>query len=123
MDDAVARALVTDHVIDITTTGRRSGQPRRIETWLYRAAGGLYLTGEPGKRDWLANIEASPQFTLHLKDSVSADLKATGTVIVSEPERRAILGKIVAELNRAEYDYELDEWVADSPLVEFTLVG
>ena len=34
MNDAVRRVLASDPTIDITTTGRRSGQPRRIEIWM-----------------------------------------------------------------------------------------
>ena len=32
MDVRNARALAADHVVDITTTGRQTGQPRRMET-------------------------------------------------------------------------------------------
>ena len=96
MDETIARALDTDRVIDITTTGRRSGRPRRIETWFYRADGKLYLTGlpSPRKRDWLANIEAQPSFTFHLKGAVKADLPATGRVITDPAERRTVLGAL-----------------------------
>lgn len=31
MDDSIRRALMRGGVIDITTVGRRSGRPRRIE--------------------------------------------------------------------------------------------
>ncbi len=33
MDPALEKALETDRVIDITTTGRKTGEPRRIEIW------------------------------------------------------------------------------------------
>jgi deazaflavin-dependent oxidoreductase (nitroreductase family) len=122
MTEDVQRALATDNLIDITTTGRRSGEPRRIETWFYRADGKLYLTGlpSPKKRDWLLNIEANPEFTFHLKDSTSADLAARGTAITAEPERRRIIAAIIAELDT---DYDVDEWVAQSPLVEIELAA
>ena len=45
----IQQALVTDQVIDITTTGRRSGQPRRIEIWFHNLDGRLYITGTPGR--------------------------------------------------------------------------
>ena len=45
--DHIRQALATDRVIDITTTGRKSGTPHRIETWFYRADGRLFLTGSP----------------------------------------------------------------------------
>jgi deazaflavin-dependent oxidoreductase (nitroreductase family) len=79
-----------DRTIDITTTGRRSGEPRRIEIVFYRFDDEIYLSGIPGPktRDWLANLAAQPSFTFHLKHGVVADLPATATVIVDPVERR-----------------------------------
>ena len=118
MDESVRRALAADRVIDITTTGRVSGRPRRIETWFYRSGGGVYLTGLPGRRDWYANLLAHPAFTFHLKESTTADLPARATPITDPGARRAVLGPIVAELGRTG---DLEAWVAGSPLlsVEF----
>ncbi|MEU8238342.1 nitroreductase/quinone reductase family protein [Actinoplanes missouriensis] len=48
MSDEVRRALDERMTVKITTVGRRTGQPRRIETWRYRAAGRYWLTGSPG---------------------------------------------------------------------------
>ncbi|MBV9577101.1 MAG: nitroreductase family deazaflavin-dependent oxidoreductase, partial [Chloroflexi bacterium] len=67
---------IEDRTIDITTIGRRSGQPRRIEIVFYRVGDDIYLSGIPGPktRDWLANLAAHPDFTFHLKQAVVADL-------------------------------------------------
>ena len=129
MDDAVANALAIDadssareRTVDITTTGRRSGASRRIETWFYRLEDTVYLTGLPGKRGWTANLEAEPAFTFHLKNGVTADLAAHATAIVAESERRRIMADLIAELARvSSARRDLDEWVAGSPLfaVEF----
>ena len=64
--DELRQALDTQRTVEITTTGRRTGRPRRIETWRYRADGRYWLTGSPGSRDWYANLLANPDFTLHL---------------------------------------------------------
>jgi deazaflavin-dependent oxidoreductase (nitroreductase family) len=112
--------------IDITTIGRRSGQPRRIETWFYRAGGKIYLTGLPGRRDWYGNLQANPAFTFHLKHGVRADLPATARVIVDEAERRPLLTEIVADLNqrgnpaRGAQLIDVEGWILGSPLVEVT---
>lgn len=127
MDDAVRAALATDRIIDITTTGRQTGQPRRLETWLYRASGKYFLTGRPGRRGWYANIVANPALTVHVKTSASADLPATGRAITDQGERRAILTEVIDELNalrKPDADtppYDLEKWIARSPLVEVTL--
>ncbi len=49
MDETASRALATDRVIDITTTGRTSGAPRRIEIWFHRVGDTVYITGTPGR--------------------------------------------------------------------------
>jgi deazaflavin-dependent oxidoreductase (nitroreductase family) len=133
--DDVRRALdiddsstIEDRTIDITTTGRRSGQARRIEIVFYRLDGDIYLSGIPAPRtrDWLANLEANPRFTVHLKSAVVADLPATATVIVDPSERRRILGVFVEQFNRrrepnSEWpEAVLDEWVEHSPLAQVT---
>lgn len=114
MDAAIQHALDTDQVIDITTTGRHSDQPKRIEIWFHRVDGQFYITGLPGKRGWFANLTANPDFTFHLKKSAQADLPARATVISDPTERRAIFEPIVTSLDRTP---ELDKWIAASPLV------
>jgi hypothetical protein len=118
MDERIAAALRADQLIDITTYGRSSGQPRRIEMWFHNLDGALYLTGTPGKRDWYANLVAHPDFIFHLKQSAIADLPARATPIVAPDERAAVLRPILERLKRQD---ELAEWLADSPLVAVTL--
>jgi deazaflavin-dependent oxidoreductase (nitroreductase family) len=126
-----ASSTIEDRTIDITTTGRRSGAPRRIEIAFYRLADDIYLSGIPAPktRNWLANLATEPQFTFHLKHGVVADLSATATVIVDPAERRRVLAVFVEEFNRRHGpdspwpEAVLDEWVAQSPLAKVTFVG
>jgi deazaflavin-dependent oxidoreductase (nitroreductase family) len=117
MDPAVETALDTDKVIDITTTGRKSGEPKRIEIWFHRQDGNTYITGTPGRRDWYANLAANPSFTFHLKGSHHADLPATARAITEEAERREVFSRLVPTINA---DYDVDQWVSGAPLVEVT---
>ncbi len=120
MDDAIKQALSRGHTIDITTRGRRTGQPRRIEIVFHNFGGRLYISGLPSrrKRAWLANLEADPHFTFHLKGPVaSADLPATARVITDEAERQAILAQVARAWGRN----DLDTMLALSPLVEVTV--
>jgi hypothetical protein len=116
VDDRIRRALENDRTIDITTTGRNSGQPRRIEVWRYRYDGRIFLSGSPGTRDWYANLLVKPEFTFHLKGSVQADLPAIAHPVTDETERRKVMPSILDELGRGAGD--LEEFVARSPLVE-----
>lgn len=135
MRDDVRRALaidasstMEDRTIDITTTGRRSGRPRRIEIVFYRSDDHIYLSGIPAstRRDWLANLASDPRFTFHLKHGVVADLPATATVIDDPAERRRVLAAFVEEFNHRRGpdspwpQADLDEWVEGSPLAKVT---
>ena len=118
MEESIRQALVQDRTIDITTIGRRSGLPRRIETWFYRVDDQMYLTGSPGRRDWYANLLATPEFTFHLKQSIQADIPATATPITDEATRRQVLSKVVVKWNKQD---ELEAFMQSSPLVEVQL--
>lgn len=123
MDDATRRALETDRIIDITTTGRRTGEPHRIEIWFHRLDGRYYITGTPNRpRSWYANLVAHPSFTFHLKQSATADLVATARPVLDPDERRRVFGGIlppIAELTR-QPGHEPEAWIERSPLVEVT---
>lgn len=117
--DAIQRALERGQTIDITTTGRRSGRPRRIEIVFHNIAGRIYISGTPRqdrRRSWLANLEANPQFTFHLKGRVKADLPATARIIDDEAERREVLPHVARNWGRT----DLEAMVRHSPLIEVT---
>lgn len=120
MDDSVRRALSRGHTIDITTTGRRTGLPRRIELVFHNIAGRLVISGSPNPRTraWILNLLADPSLTFHLKRSVHADLPATAGVIHDPAERRAIAEWIVAN---AWPKMDLEQMVALSPMIEVTI--
>jgi len=115
VDEKIQRALARDRTIDITTIGRKTQKPRRIEIWFHNLGGHIYLTGLPGKRSWYANLLANPEFTFHLKGSVKADLQARATPVQDAYQRREILGQILPDLIK---EGNLEEWVDSSPLVE-----
>lgn len=122
MDPAIARALAHGHTIDITTTGRRSGLPRRIEIVFHNFDGRLYIAGMPraGRtRAWIHNLTADPHFTFHLKGPVRADLRATARVVTDVAERRAVFTK-VAGVWRGQ-DAEI--MTRHSPLIEVMIDG
>lgn len=125
MDTAIEQALGRGGIVDITTTGRKSGQPRRIEIYLHNLDGDLYVTGRPGfPRDWIANLLSDPRMTLHLKKGVAADLPATAEVITDPDEKGRIILRARVESWGADPEVaraELDYWVATSPVARFSI--
>ena len=128
MSEAVRTALEIgpdstrqDRLVDITTYGAKTGQPRRIEIVFHRIDGRWYLTGTPGRRGWYANLKKNPRLIFHLKHNVVADVAATARLVTEDQERRHVLAAIVADLNaRRGGDLDLNDWLARSPLVELT---
>jgi deazaflavin-dependent oxidoreductase (nitroreductase family) len=114
--DRIGRALSRGHLIDITTTGKRSGLPRRVELVFHNIDGRVYISGLPGRRSWYANLVANPRFTFHLKGMVRADLPATARPITEPIERRAIMTQVAGNWDRN----DLEVMMARSPLVEVT---
>jgi deazaflavin-dependent oxidoreductase (nitroreductase family) len=115
MDDRIRRALSRGHLIDLTTTGRLTGQPRRIELVFHPIDGHIYISGMPGfPRSWLANIRADPRVTFHLKGPVKADLPATAREVTEPVERRQVMEQVARNWGRT----DVDRMVVQSPLIE-----
>jgi deazaflavin-dependent oxidoreductase (nitroreductase family) len=110
-----------DPTVDITTTGRRSGRARRIEIWMLDVDGRFFITGTPGRRDWLANVMADPDLVVHLKRRAHVDLEARATPVTDPAIRRRVLEHLAARWYRTQAD--LDDLVATAPMVEVTMTG
>jgi hypothetical protein len=110
-------ALARGGIIDITTTGRSSGQARRIEIVFFNVAGRVYISGLPGTRGWMANLAADPRLTFHLKQGIVADLPATARIVTDPGERRPVIETVVRTWRR---DDQLDAFLAGAPLIEIT---
>ncbi|HEX6146674.1 MAG TPA: nitroreductase family deazaflavin-dependent oxidoreductase [Acidimicrobiia bacterium] len=123
VDSAVRTALNLGGIADITTTGRVSGRRHRIEIYFHQFDGELYLTGRPGwKRDWMANIEANPEFILHLKRGINADIPVRGTPEADPEIRRRILFRALTESWGSDPERvrgALDRWVESAPFIRF----
>ncbi len=121
-EPTVAAALANDLVIDITTIGRNSGEPQRIEIWFHNVDDRYYITGRPGPRSWYANVLANPAVTFHLKESTQADLNGSARAVTDPDEKRSFF---LAARKLGEYINQdnVQEWVDGSPLIEVIFGG
>jgi deazaflavin-dependent oxidoreductase (nitroreductase family) len=120
-DDAIRRLLSRGGLIDITTTGRRTGKPRRLEIVFHNIDGRIVITGTPRAdrtRAWLLNLAADPHITVHLKSTLDADLAGTARIITDAAERRGIAEWIV---RHAWPRMDVEAMTAHSPMIEVTL--
>ncbi|HEY3335990.1 MAG TPA: nitroreductase family deazaflavin-dependent oxidoreductase [Candidatus Limnocylindrales bacterium] len=123
MDDTIRAALGRGHVIDMTTIGRHSGTPRRIEIVFHNIDGRIVISGMPVRgrtRAWIHNLEADPRVTLHFKGPVAhGDVEGTARIVTDPAERRQMLTGVARNWNRT----DIDLMVEASPLIEVTIPG
>ena len=122
MDTAIAAALGRSQVIDLTTTGRKTGEARRIEIYLHNLDGQLVISGmpNPGRtRAWIHNVAADPAVTIHLKGNVVADVPGVARIVTDPAERAELLAGVARNWNRT----DLDAMQRHSPLMVITVEG
>lgn len=62
----------------VTTVGRRSGRPHRIEIWFGVKDGRLYLlSGGRERSDWVRNLQANGRVTVELGDETHVGMART----------------------------------------------
>ena len=86
-------SLETDFFIRFTTTGRRSGAPRTTETtFVWDGDARLFVSGYPGRRDWIANIAADGRVVVHTVENARYyDIPCTARVVSNRDERTPLL--------------------------------
>lgn len=113
LDNRTLDRLAETMTIDLTTTGRRSGRPSRVEIWWFRFEDRFLITGTPGPRDWYANVLADPAITVH---ALGDDLSATARPIEDRPFRRRFFESRSASWYGSQA--ELERLVEHSPMIE-----
>lgn len=113
LDQATIGRLAATRTIDLTTFGRRSGRPARIEIWWFYVDGRFVITGTPGPRDWYANILANPAVVIHANGD---DYQAKATPIRDPAYRRRVFTDSGITWYRTQS--ELSALVNDAPMIE-----
>ena len=94
----------------LTTTGRISGSPHRIEIWFALHGETLYLlSGGADRSDWVRNLMASPEVVLELADRGRA---TRARVVEPGSDEDALARRLLYEKYTARGNADLDEWAA-----------
>lgn len=102
---------MSDEYCYLTTTGRRSGEPHRIEIWYAREGDTLYLLSGGGRRaDWVRNLESQPEVTVEI-DGHHHGAQARVVTDGDECERAR---RIVFEKYQPRYGGDLTGWREDA---------
>ena len=110
--------LAEVRTIDLTTYGCKTGLPRRIEIWWFHIEGRFFITGTPGRRDWLANIRSNPRVVVHVR---GGDFEATARE-VSDPQLRELVFS-QPETRWYSTQSEFRRLVNTAPMIEILLDG
>jgi hypothetical protein len=126
LNEEIREALNRDRVIDIITTGAKSGLPRKTEIWFTNIQGRIIISGTPvipgekgtrSPRDWLANLKANPEFVFCLKETLNVQLPANAVLIADPEDRRKVMSAPETQCYRDLVD-SIEDLVENSPIVE-----
>jgi deazaflavin-dependent oxidoreductase (nitroreductase family) len=85
----------------LTTSGRRSGQPREVEIWFTEHAGSYYLVAEHRERThWVQNILADPRVRWRF-----GDVTFTGRARVVNAAVEPALSATIQDLSARKYGW------------------
>ena len=108
--------LAAVRTIDLTTYGRKTGLPRRIEIWWFHIEGRFFITGTPGRRDWLANIRSNPRVVIHVGE---VDFEATAREVEDRQLRELVFSQ--PETRWYSTQSEFRRLVNGAPMIEILL--
>ena len=117
MDWLAARADV--ECCDVTTTGRKSGRPHRIEIWFAVGGDAIYLiSGNGESADWYRNLVADAAVTVDLGGETRSGLAR----VVTDADERRQMGEVLgAKYSSWQGDSSIgltrDAWCFEVPLV------
>ena len=91
LDDYFQMTMNTSFFIRVSHTGRRSGLPRVLEATYLWDGKRAYVSGYPGKRDWVANLAAHPEQTLYTVEGSPLMKVPVRARVVREFDERTLL--------------------------------
>jgi deazaflavin-dependent oxidoreductase (nitroreductase family) len=112
--------LARERFCYLTTTGRRTGRPRRIEIWFAAAEGSDVIYMMAGGREragWVQNLRAEPRVTVEIGDRRFAGIAR----IVADPAEEETARRLVYQKYRD--DDDLEEWRDSALPVAIDLEG
>lgn len=104
----------------LTTTGRRTGRPHRIEIWFLESDGVVHLfAGDGEAADWVRNVRQQPVVELELPGRPTRGYVAS---LVESPEP-ALRRRMDERYYDTGPDDELTDWAARATVVRLVPQG
>ena len=100
-------ALATTEFCYLTTRGRRTGEPHRIEIWFVAHHEGAYILSDSDRADWYRNLVADPSVTLEIAGESRRTTAAP--MDPDDPSNAIVRPAMVAKYQAGDAD-DLDRW-------------
>jgi deazaflavin-dependent oxidoreductase (nitroreductase family) len=107
-------ALATTEFCYLTTRGRRTGSPHRIEIWFAAHDDGAYLLSDSNQADWYRNLVADPSVTLQIAEETR--ITTAAPVDPDDPANASVRPAMKAKY-QAGYAEDLNRWSKTAWLV------
>jgi deazaflavin-dependent oxidoreductase (nitroreductase family) len=114
MSDTELRGLESSWNCRLTTTGRKSGQPRTVTIWFALGDGRVYLTGSKSDPHWCRNIRADDAVRLEIG---GRQLGGRARVIDDADEASAVRQRFVDRYLLARLSRPFGGYTASIPVV------
>ncbi|HLI07441.1 MAG TPA: nitroreductase family deazaflavin-dependent oxidoreductase [Ktedonobacteraceae bacterium] len=110
--------LASHNICYLTTTGRVTGRPHRVEIWFALKGYTLYILHGGGIGDWVKNVLRHPMVTVTIGGS---EFAGNARLLVKGEEEDALARQLLAEKYQRTED-DLDEWLATATALAVDLV-
>ena len=112
--------MAIDDFCYLTTTGRRTGRPHRIEIWYAAHGSALYLLAGGGHTsDWVQNLVADPAVLVE----VDGTTRSGRGRLVDDADEAERARSLVFDKYSPRYDGDLTEWRGRALPVAVDLLG
>jgi len=101
-------AVADAKTLKLTTTGRKSGQPRTAEIWFVTEGDHLFVqAGKAAQKGWLVNVKSNPQVGVDIN---GIKLRGRASVVTDPGEREHVLSLVRQKYWRA----RLSSWIGSA---------
>jgi deazaflavin-dependent oxidoreductase (nitroreductase family) len=117
--NSLLSGLTKEEYCYLTTTGRVTGKPHKIEIWFGLHNATLYLMAGDGKSDWVKNLLKNPSVTVRIAKHIFSG--TARPVIENEQEQMLARHMIADKYKEREADGLLSEWAQTAVVVGIDL--
>lgn len=103
----------------LTTNGRKSGEPHRIEIWFGVYDGRIFLmSGGRDRSDWVKNLQSDPNVTIEIANEAHNGV----ATILAEPSEADGLARTIL-VQKYGKDRDLQKWGRESLAIAIDLLS